>query len=168
MRVKEGQTVRAGQKLVDGPVQLEELLELAGTDEVKLYLLKEIQRLYRMQGISIADKYIEIIVRQMLSKILIKDPGDSSFFAGSLVDIRDYKMENKKLLAKDKQPAFGSLVIKGAKQIPLLSESFLAAASYQETAKVLVHASIAGQVDRLEGLKENIIVGHKIPSGTGA
>lgn len=121
-----------------------------------------------MQGISISDKYVEIIIRQMLSKIVIKEPGDSKFFAGSLIDIHAYKAENAKLLNKGKQPAFGVQVIKGAKQIPLLSKSFLAAASYQETPKVLVHASIAGKKDALEGLKENIIVGHKIPAGTAS
>lgn len=168
IRVKVGTEVSIGQKIVEGQVIFEQLLEYAGKNALQLHLLKEIQRLYKMQGISISDKYVEIIVRQMLSKILIKEPGDSKFFAGSLIDIHEYKAENTRLLVKGKTPAFGTLVIRGAKQIPLLSKSFLAAASYQETAKVLVHASIAGQVDSLDGLKENIIVGHKIPAGTAA
>ncbi|CAM9125278.1 DNA-directed RNA polymerase subunit beta' [Mycoplasma todarodis] len=168
IRVKKGQMVMPGQKLVEGPIILKQLLEVADSREVQHYLLKEIQRLYRMQGIAISDKYIEIIIRQMLSKILISDPGDSSFFAGSLVDVYDYQDENTKLLSEGKHPAFGEIIIKGAKQTPLLSSSFLAAASYQETAKVLVHSSISGRRDNLIGLKENIILGHRIPAGTGA
>ena len=166
LRVKKGDDVIPGKKLVEGPILLENLLEVAGPRAVQNYLLKEIQRLYRLQGISISDKYIEVIIRQMLSKILIQDPGDSALFAGSLIDINVFKKVNKALLVKGKKPAYGTIVIKGAKQTPLLAESFLAAASYQETAKVLVHAAIEGKTDTLEGLKENIIVGHKIPAGT--
>ena len=166
LRVKVGDEVILGQKLVEGPIILDELLDVAGPRPVQSYLIKEIQRLYRLQGISISDKYIEVIIRQMLSKILIQDPGDSQLFAGSLVDIHTFKEANKKLLLKGKNPAYGQIVIKGAKQTPLLSESFLAAASYQETPKVLVHAAIEGKQDILDGLKENIIVGHKIPAGT--
>lgn len=121
-----------------------------------------------MQGISISDKYVEIIIRQMFSKVLIQTTGDSNLFAGSLVDMNTYREENARLLGKGKKPAFGTIVIKGAKHIPLLSDSFLAAASYQETAKVLVHASISGKVDPLDGLKENVILGHRIPAGTSA
>ena len=104
----------------------------------------------------------------MLSKILIQSQGDSELFAGTIVDVHRYKEINQALLDEGKKPAYGEVVLKGAKQTPLLSESFLAAASYQETAKVLVHSSIAGRKDYLEGLKENIIVGHKIPAGTSA
>jgi len=168
LRVKEGDKVKRGQKIVDGPIDPYDLLEVAGPRVVQNYLLKEIQRLYRMQGISISDKYIEIILRQILSKIVIQDPGDSDFFAGNLVDIHDYRDESQKLLVKGKRPPYGQVVIKGVKAIPLLSSSFLAAASYQETAKVLVHASIAGKQDTLSGLKENIIVGHQIPVGTAS
>jgi DNA-directed RNA polymerase subunit beta' len=168
LRVKKNDTVIPGQKIVEGPIILKELLNITDARTVQNYLLKEIQRLYRMQGIAISDKYIEIIIRQMLSKILINDPGDSKFFAGSLVSTHDYELENANLLDKNKKVAYGNVVIKGAKQTPLLSESFLASASYQETAKILVHASISGQTDFLEGLKENIIVGHKIPAGTGS
>ncbi|MCP4336291.1 MAG: DNA-directed RNA polymerase subunit beta' [Mycoplasma sp.] len=167
IRVKKGQVVKPGQKLVEGPIILKDLLDIADARAVQNYLLKEIQRLYRMQGIAISDKYIEIIIRQMLSKVIIADPGDSQFFAGSLVDIADYQAENTKLIAEGKEPTFGNIIIKGAKQTPLLSSSFLAAASYQETAKILVHSSISGKKDKLEGLKENIILGHRIPAGTG-
>ncbi|WKX02354.1 DNA-directed RNA polymerase subunit beta' [Candidatus Mycoplasma mahonii] len=168
IRRKKGEIVKAGSKLVDGPIVLEDLLEYAGPRPVQNYLLKEIQRIYRMQGIAISDKYIEIIIRQMLSKIQIEYQGDSELFAGTLVDVQKYKMINRELLIQGKKPAYGSIILKGAKQTPLLSESFLSAASYQETAKVLVHASISGRRDNLEGLKENIIVGHKIPAGTSS
>ena len=104
----------------------------------------------------------------MLSKITITDSGDSDFFVGATEDIFTYQEEARKLLAKGKNPPYGTVVIKGAKQTPLLSESFLAAASYQETSKILVHAAISNQLDRLEGLKENIILGHKIPAGTAS
>ncbi|WP_036452061.1 DNA-directed RNA polymerase subunit beta' [Mycoplasma buteonis] len=168
LRVKVGDRVVPGQKIFEGPIILNELLSVADTRAVQNYLLKEVQRLYRLQGITISDKYIEIIIRQMLSKIMITDPGDSNFFTGSLVDTFVYQKENGKLLAEGKKPAFGEVKIRGAKQTPLLSDSFLAAASYQETAKILVNSSIAKRVDYLEGLKENIILGHKIPAGTNS
>ncbi|MFV8477841.1 DNA-directed RNA polymerase subunit beta' [Mycoplasma sp. VS410B] len=168
LRVKLGDKVVSGQKIFEGPIILNQLLEAADTRAVQNYLLKEVQRLYRLQGITISDKYIEIIIRQMLSKIMITDPGDSNFFTGSLVDTFVYQKENGKLLAAGKRPAYGEVKIRGAKQTPLLSDSFLAAASYQETAKILVNSSIAKRVDYLEGLKENIILGHKIPAGTNA
>ncbi len=167
-RVKVGDEVQPGQKITDGPIILKELLRLTSPRVVQNYLLKEIQRIYRMQGISISDKYIEIIIRQMLSKVVITDAGDSSFFVGAIEDIFTYQEEAKNLLVKGKKPPYGTVVIKGAKQIPLLSESFLAAASYQETSKILVHAAISSQIDNLEGLKENIILGHKIPVGTSS
>ncbi|MGL5204758.1 MAG: DNA-directed RNA polymerase subunit beta', partial [Metamycoplasmataceae bacterium] len=167
-RVKVGDKVVPGQKITEGPIILRDLLKLTNARGVQNYILKEIQRLYRMQGISISDKYIEIIIRQMLSKIIITDPGDSEFFIGGIEDILTYQKVNAKLLSQGKKPAFGVVVIKGAKQTPLLSDSFLAAASYQETAKILVHSAISNQIDRLEGLKENIILGHKIPAGTGS
>lgn len=168
LRVKVGDKVIPGQKLVEGPIILKELLAISDARTLQNYLLKEIQRIYRMQGITISDKYIEIIIRQMLSKIQIIESGDSNFFVGSIVDISEYQEVNGQLLSEGKKPAFGNVIVKGAKQIPLLSNSFLAAASYQETSKILVHSVISSQVDRLEGLKENIIVGHKIPAGTNS
>ncbi|WP_051617782.1 DNA-directed RNA polymerase subunit beta' [Mycoplasmopsis iners] len=168
LRVKEGDEVVPGQKIIEGPIILNELLKVADTRAVQNYLLKEIQRLYRLQGITISDKYIEIIIRQLLSKIIIIEPGDSRFHAGSLIDIFAYQKESARLISEGKKPPFGEVKIKGAKQSPLLSESFLAAASYQETPKILVNASIANKQDRLEGLKENIILGRKIPAGTNS
>ncbi|KKB26944.1 DNA-directed RNA polymerase beta' subunit [Mycoplasmopsis meleagridis] len=168
LRVKEGQEVVPGQKIIEGPIILNELLKVADTRAVQNYLLKEIQRLYRLQGITISDKYIEIIIRQLLSKIIIIEPGDSQFHAGSLVDIFAYQKESARLIKEGKKPPFGEVKIKGAKKSPLLSDSFLASASYQETPKILVNASIAKRQDRLEGLKENIILGRKIPAGTNS
>ncbi|MEA4115374.1 DNA-directed RNA polymerase subunit beta' [Mycoplasma sp. 744] len=168
LRVKENQEVVPGQKIVEGPIILNELLKVADTRTVQNYLLKEIQRLYRLQGITISDKYIEIIIRQLLSKIIITEPGDSNFHAGSLIDIFAYQRESARLILEGKKPPFGEVKIKGAKQTPLLSDSFLAAASYQETPKILVNASIGNKQDRLEGLKENIILGRKIPAGTNS
>ena len=166
VRVKKGDIVKPGSKIIQGPIDLRELLDVAGTIGVQKYLLKEIQKLYRLQGISISDKYVELIVRQMLSKVVIQEPGDSKFYTGQLVDLLQYKAENTKIILRGKTPAYGSVEIIGVKALPLLSKSFLAAASYQETAKVLVHSSIKRKQDNLEGFKENIIVGHKIPAGT--
>ena len=166
LRVNVGDYVRIGQKLSEGPIIIKELLELTDTITTQNYLLKEIQKIYRTQGISISDKYIEIIIRQMMSKIIITIPGDSKFFAGAIVDIFDYQEENSNLLSKGMIPAYGEIVIKGAKQVPLLSNSFLSAASYQETSKILVHSAISSRNDDLLGLKENIIIGKKIPAGT--
>lgn len=166
IRVSKNTEVHPGKKIAEGPINLHQLLEVGGTITVQNYLLKEVQRLYRMQGISVDDKYVEIIVRQMFSKVLIQSPGDSKFFAGAVVDIGDYRKENIRLMHKGKVPPIAQRQIHGVKNIPLLSDSFLAAASYQETAKVLVHSSISSQEDFLQGLKENIILGHKIPAGT--
>ncbi|WP_435130356.1 DNA-directed RNA polymerase subunit beta' [Mycoplasma sp. 6243] len=168
LRVKKGDNVVPGQKIFEGPIILKDLLEVAGPRAVQNYLLKETQRLYRLQGITIADKYIEIIIRQLLSKIMITDPGDSKFFNGALIDTFVYQKENGKLLAAGLKPAYGEVKIRGAKQVPLLSDSWLSAASYQETAKILVNSAVGNRVDKLEGLKENIILGHKIPAGTNS
>ncbi|WP_322958492.1 DNA-directed RNA polymerase subunit beta' [Mycoplasmopsis felis] len=167
-RVKIGDNVIPGQKIFEGPIILNELLETAGARSVQNYLLKETQRLYRLQGITISDKYIEIIIRQLLSKIMITDPGDSKFFNGALIDTFVYQRENGRLLREGKKPAFGEVKIRGAKQVPLLSDSWLSAASYQETAKILVNSAVGNRSDKLEGLKENIILGHKIPAGTNS
>ena len=166
IRVKVKNLVKPGSKLIEGPINLKELLAHAGVEETQKYLLKEIQRLYRMQGIAISDKYVEIIIRQMLSKVIIKDSGDSKYYSGQIVDVFDYENDKEKLIAKDKIPPVATPEIIGIKQLPLLSNSFLASASYQETAKVLVKASIKRKLDDLGGFKENIIIGHKIPAGT--
>ncbi len=167
LRVKKGQKVRAGQKIVEGSIQLQELLEVAGARETQHYLIKEMQRLYRLQGIEISDKYMEVIIRQMLSKFKIVNPGDSSLFVSQIVSTDRLREINEKLITEGKEPAFGKQIILGVKPLPLYSESFLAAASYQRTADALVSASIMKKVDNLEGIKENIIVGNRMPVGTG-
>jgi len=167
LRVKRNQDIFAGQKLTEGSVQLYDLLEYAGIDELKKYLLKEIQKLYRLQGIIIADKHIEIIIRQTLSKVLILDPGNSSMFVGQLVDLYKVEQENIKLFKRGKKPIYFKPTLVGVKPLPTLYDSFLAAASYQRTAESLVSAAINNKKEALTGIKENIVLGKKIPAGTG-
>ena len=130
-------------------------------------MLQEVQRVYRLQGVEINDKHIEMIVRQMLKKIRVEDNGDSDFLPGTLVDILDYWDENERLIAEGKQPADGKQVLLGITKASLATNSFLSAASFQETTKVLTEAAIKGKVDPLIGLKENVIIGKLIPAGTG-
>ncbi|MCR8613111.1 MAG: DNA-directed RNA polymerase subunit beta' [Mycoplasma sp.] len=167
LRVKVGDVVKPGQKIFDGPIKVRELLKVAGYREVQMYLIKEIQRLYRPQGINIADKYIEIIIMQMLSRVIITDSGDSKFNVGELVNINTMERELKELISKGMNPPKFEITIQGVKSVPSLSESFLSAASYQETSQILVNSSIEKKTDDLDGLKENIIIGNKIPCGTG-
>ena len=167
LRVKKGDVVEPGQKITEGSIQLQNLLEVSGARKTQIYLIKEIQRLYRLQGIAIADKYMEVIIRQMLSKFQIIYPGDSNLYVSQIISIDKLRDINEKLIAEGKQPAFGKQIILGVKPLPLHSESFLAAASYQRTADALVSASIIKKIDDLEGIKENIIVGNKMPVGTG-
>ncbi len=167
LRVKKGDVVRPGQKITEGSIQLQSLLEIAGPRETQHYLIKEIQRLYRLQGITISDKYMEVIIRQMLSKFQVVDPGGSKLFTSQIVSSDQLREINEDLIAKGKQPAFAKQIILGVKPLPLHSESFLAAASYQRTADALVTAAIIKKVDQLEGIKENIVVGNKMPVGTG-
>lgn len=167
LRIKEGDKVVPGQKITEGSIQLQELLEYAGTTSTQNYLIKEMQRLYRLQGITISDKYMEVIIRQMLSKFQIVDSGDSKLFISQIISIDELREINEDLIAKNKKPAFAKRIILGVKPLPLHSESFLAAASYQRTADSLVSAAIFKKIDNLEGIKENIIVGNKMPVGTG-
>ncbi len=167
-RVKLHDQVVPGQKITDGPVDLRHLLEITDIKTVQNYLLKEIQRVYRMQGIEISDKYIEIIIRQMMSKLLVINPGETNLYPGSLINVHLFKKANRAALLAGKKPAFAKPTVIGIKYIPLKSDSFLSAASYQETSKVLVHSSIASRIDYLEGLKENVILGNLIPAGTGS
>lgn len=134
---------------------------------VQDYLLQEVQRVYRLQGVEINDKHIEMIVRQMLKKIRIEDNGDSDFLPGTLVDILEYEDVNEKLVEEGKAPADGKQVLLGITKASLATNSFLSAASFQETTKVLTEAAIKGKVDPLIGLKENVIIGKLIPAGTG-
>lgn len=167
IRVKVGSLVKAGQKLTEGAINVKHLLEIAGIKEVQEYILKEVQKVYRLQGIQISDKYIEIIIKQMLNKIQIIDGGDSHLLVGETVTIKEFKDIVGKLLSEDRHPPYGFPIMFGIKKAPLESNSFLSAASFQDTTRVLTKAIIKGKIDTLEGLKENVILGNLIPAGTG-
>ncbi len=167
IKVQDGQTIEAGDELTEGSVNPHDLLKIKGIQAVQNYLLKEVQRVYRLQGVDICDKHIEVIVRQMLKKVRIEEPGDSRFLPGSLIDVLDFDDENEKLVDEGKAPAEGKRIILGITKSALATDSFLSAASFQETTKVLTDAAIRGKVDPLIGLKENVIIGKLIPAGTG-
>ncbi|ATX70382.1 DNA-directed RNA polymerase subunit beta' [Spiroplasma clarkii] len=166
-RVKEGDSVRRGKKLTEGAINIKELLEVAKLEDVQNYILKEVQKVYRLQGIEISDKYIEIIVKQMLNKVKIVDSGDTNLLPGEIISARKYKNEVLAAINETKKPPLAKHVIFGIKKAPLESDSWLSSASFQDTARVLVKAVIKGKIDKLEGLKENIMLGNLIPAGTG-
>ena len=163
----DGQVLEAGDELTEGSVNPHDLLKIKGIRAVQDYMLREVQRVYRLQGVDIADKHIEVLVRQMLKKVRIENNGDTEFLPGTLVDVLDYEEMNEKLIAEGKEPAEGKRIILGITKAALATESFLSAASFQETTKVLTEAAIRGKVDNLIGLKENVIIGKLIPVGTG-
>ncbi len=166
--VYKGDYVTAGQQLTDGPVVLQDILRICGDRVLQEYLVNEIQEVYRLQGVRINDKHIEIIIRQMLRKVQVEDPGDSDFLAGDYVDKHKLLAVNRELIKQGKKPATYSPLLLGITKAALHTESFISAASFQETARVLTEAAWAGKKDNLYGLKENVIVGHVIPAGTGA
>ena len=167
IKIMDGATIEAGDELTEGSVNPHDLLKIKGVRAVQDYLLREVQRVYRLQGVDIADKHIEVIVRQMLKKIRIENNGDTDFLPGTLVDVLDYEDMNAQYTAEGKEPAEGKQVILGITKAALATNSFLSAASFQETTKVLTEAAIKGKVDPLIGLKENVIIGKLIPAGTG-
>ncbi len=167
IKVVDGQVLEAGDELTEGSVNPHDLLKIKGIRAVQDYMLREVQRVYRLQGVDIADKHIEVIVRQMLKKIRIENNGDAEFLPGTLVDILDFEDMNEQLIAEGKEPAEGKQVMLGITKAALATNSFLSAASFQETTKVLTEAAIKGKVDPLIGLKENVIIGKLIPAGTG-
>ncbi|MBQ7919309.1 MAG: DNA-directed RNA polymerase subunit beta' [Lachnospiraceae bacterium] len=167
IKVVEGQMLEAGDELTEGSVNPHDLLKIKGIRAVQDYMLREVQRVYRLQGVDIADKHIEVIVRQMLKKVRIETNGDSEFLPGTLIDTLDYEDGNEALIAEGKEPADGKQVLLGITKAALATDSFLSAASFQETTKVLTEAAIKGKVDPLVGLKENVIIGKLIPAGTG-
>lgn len=167
LRVKVGDKVKLGQKLTEGSIDLRQLLEIARVEDVQNYILKEVQKVYRLQGIEIADKYIEIIVKQMLNKVRVIDGMDSDLLPGEIITAQKYKTSVSEALMQGKRPALVKPVIFGIKKAPLESDSWLSSASFQDTARVLSKAIIRGKVDNLEGLKENIMLGNLIPAGTG-
>ena len=166
--VSNGQEIRAGDPITEGPVYPQEFLDTRGKDAVQRYLVKEVQKVYRSQGVTINDKHIEIIVRQMLRKVRIDQPGDVDLLPTELIDRLDFEEENNKVLAEGGEPATAQTVLLGVTKASLNTSSFLAAASFQETTRVLTEAAINGMKDNLIGLKENVIIGKLIPAGSGA
>ncbi len=167
IKVMDGQVLEAGDELTEGSVNPHDLLKIKGIRAVQDYMLREVQRVYRLQGVDISDKHIEVIVRQMLKKVRIENNGDTDYLPGTLVDVLEYEDVNEKLFAEGKEPAEGKQVMLGITKAALATNSFLSAASFQETTKVLTEAAIKGKVDPLVGLKENVIIGKLIPAGTG-
>jgi DNA-directed RNA polymerase subunit beta' len=165
--VHEGDWVRAGEPLMDGSVNPHSILDILGPKELQRYLVDEVQKVYRLQGVSINDKHIEVIVRQMMRKIKIEDAGDTEFLTGDQVDRGPFLAENERVRAQGGKPAQGKPMLLGITKASLTTDSFVSAASFQETTRVLTEASIRGQVDELHGLKENVIMGRMIPAGTG-
>lgn len=167
IKVEVGDEVVAGQELTEGSIDPKELLRVKGVEGVQNYLLQEVQRVYRMQGVEIGDKHIEVMVRQMLRKVKILESGDTDVLPGSLIELHQFKEINNEVLREGKQPAVGEPVLLGITKASLETESFLSAASFQETTRVLTDAAIKGKIDQLLGLKENVIIGKLIPAGTG-
>ncbi len=167
IKVMDGALLEAGDELTEGSVNPHDLLKIKGIRAVQDYMLREVQRVYRLQGVDISDKHIEVIVRQMLKKVRIENNGDTDFLPGALVDVLEYEDMNEQLYADGKEPAEGKQVMLGITKAALATNSFLSAASFQETTKVLTEAAIKGKVDPLIGLKENVIIGKLIPAGTG-
>ena len=168
LMVENGVEIRAGDAITDGPINPQEYLETRGKDSVQRYLVKEVQKVYRSQGVTINDKHIEIIVRQMLRKVRIDQPGDTDLLPTELIDRLDFEEVNNRVLAEGGEPATAQTVLLGVTKSSLNTSSFLAAASFQETTRVLTEAAINGAKDHLIGLKENVIIGKLIPAGTGA
>jgi DNA-directed RNA polymerase subunit beta' len=167
INVYKGDYVQAGTPLTDGPLVLQDILNVSGEKVLQEYLINEIQEVYRLQGVKINDKHIEIIIKQMLSKVKIEDSGDTDFLIGSEVDKYEFIEENKKVVAKKGKPAIGKPILQGITRASLTTQSWISAASFQETTRVLTEAACSGKADELKGLKENVIVGHLIPAGTG-
>ena len=167
LRVKDGDEVEAGEPLTEGSINPNDLLAIKGPEGVYTYIIQEVQKVYRNQGVDINDKHIEVITRQMLKKVRVEDSGDTGMFTASLVDMYDFEEQNEKAIAEGKKPATGKRVLLGITKASLATESFLSAASFQETTRVLTEAAIKGKVDSLMGLKENVIIGKLIPAGTG-
>lgn len=167
LRVADGDFIEAGDEITEGSVNPHDILKIKGVSGVQSYLLAEVQRVYRLQGVDIADKHIEVIVRQMLRKVKIEEPGDTDLLPGGLFDIFKFEEENERVRAEGGEMATGKRVLLGITKASLATDSFLSAASFQETTRVLTEAAIKGKVDPLVGLKENVIIGKLIPAGTG-
>jgi DNA-directed RNA polymerase subunit beta' len=167
LKVKDGDVIEAGEELTEGSTNPNDILKIKGAKGVQAYLLKEVQMVYRLQGVEISDKHIEVIIRQMLKKCKIEEAGDTDLLPGALVDIHYFDAENEKALTTGRRPATAKRVLLGITKASLATDSFLSAASFQETTRVLTEAAIKGKTDPLLGLKENVIIGKLIPAGTG-
>ena len=167
IKILDGAVLEAGDELTEGSVNPHDILKIKGVRAVQDYMLREVQRVYRLQGVEINDKHIEVIVRQMLKKIRVEEKGDSDLLPGTMMDSLSFEDINEELEAEGKAPAEGKQVLLGITKAALATDSFLSAASFQETTKVLTEAAIKGKVDHLIGLKENVIIGRLIPAGTG-
>jgi DNA-directed RNA polymerase subunit beta' len=165
--VQDGAVLEAGDELTEGSVNPHDILAIKGVRAVQDYMMREVQRVYRLQGVDINDKHIEIIVRQMLKKMRISESGDSDYLPGALIDYLDLENVNKKLAEEGKRLATAEQTLLGITKASLATNSFLSAASFQETTKVLTDAAIKGKIDPLIGLKENVLLGKLIPAGTG-
>jgi DNA-directed RNA polymerase subunit beta' len=167
LRVYDGDRVEAGDNLTEGPVNPFDILNIKGVNAAQNYLVNEIQEVYRLQGVRINDKHIEVIVRQMLQKVIVEDPGDTRFLEGDIVSKSEFREENERTMKEKGKPATFKPLLLGITKASLTTESFISAASFQETTRVLTEAAVQGKVDYLRGLKENVIMGHLIPAGTG-
>ena len=165
--VHDGQVVNRGELIVDGPVDPHDILRLQGIEALARYIVQEVQEVYRLQGVKINDKHIEVIIRQMLRRVIIVDSGDTEFIQGEQVERADVLEMNDKMVAEEKECAQYENVLLGITKASLSTDSFISAASFQETTRVLTEAAIMGKKDDLRGLKENVIVGRLIPAGTG-
>jgi DNA-directed RNA polymerase subunit beta' len=166
--VQEGDYVLKGDLMMDGNRVPHDILRILGVEELASYLINEIQEVYRLQGVRINDKHIEVIVRQMLQKVEIEEPGETTFLAGEQIDRSEFDRENAKVEAEGLRPAIARPVLQGITKASLQTNSFISAASFQETTRVLTEAAVSGRIDNLQGLKENVIVGRLIPAGTGS
>jgi DNA-directed RNA polymerase subunit beta' len=167
LRVSVGSKVSAGERLTEGNINPKELLAVTDPITVQEYILKEIQKIYCSQGVGISDKHIEVMARRMISRIRIVDTGDTNLLMGKMISINEFTDANKGVILQGKRPATGRPVLLGITKASLETDSFLSAASFQETTRILTDAAIKGKVDRLQGLKENVIIGKLIPAGTG-
>jgi DNA-directed RNA polymerase subunit beta' len=153
--------------LIEGPLVPQDLLRIKGEEELQVYLLREVQAVYRSQGVTIDDKHIEVIISQMMRKVRVEDSGDADFLPGAMVDRHLFRLTNERMRKERKKPAMAESVLLGITKASLQSDSMISAASFQETTKVLTEAAIAGKKDELVGLKENVILGNLVPTGTG-
>ena len=165
--VNDGDVIKAGDRITEGSLNPHDIIRINGDIAVQNYLIEEVQKVYRTQGVHINDKHIEIVARQMLRKIFVEDAGETNLITGSTVDMTEFNKENKEAIKEGKKPAKGKKTLLGITKIALMTDSFLSAASFQETARVLTDAAVKGKVDKLQGLKENVIIGRLIPAGTG-